>query len=409
MIVSMPSDLPAPLSSAEQLSGIWARQERWWHAAFVLIWGSAVAVTLLARPGPHGRWPELVILGVIGVAYAVCGLRAMSRQDSERWGWAYLVLAWGGLIGTQLVNPDSQAWLLYFILFAHLWVMLERRVAALATVVLALTMGAIRLLQSDLSRDAITAVGITSVLSLAPALVLGLFIDRMVNEARTRAETIDELRATQADLAAAERDRGVLEERERLSREIHDTLAQGFTSVLTLSRAADAALARGDIDTARERLALVDATARDNLSEARLIVAELTPGHLQSRTLVEALGRLVAAVSSESQVTCSLGVEGDPVPLGGTGEVVLLRCAQECLANVRRHAGARRCSVTADYRDPQVVVLTVSDDGRGFDPTARPSGYGLDGLRARATEVGGSLSVTSTLGRGTTVTLEVSR
>ena len=74
--------------------------------------------------------------------------------------------------------------------------------------------------------------------------------------------------------------------RAAVSSEIHDTLAQGFTSVLALSRAADAALARGDVDTARERLALVDATARDNLSEARLIVAELTPGHLQSRTLV---------------------------------------------------------------------------------------------------------------------------
>ena len=241
------------------------------------------------------------------------------------------------------------------------------------------------------------------------SLSLGLFINRIVTEAETRAETIDELRAAQAELAASERDRGVHEERERLSREIHDTLAQGFTSVVALSRAADAALARGDLDAARERLALIERTASDNLDEARLIVAELTPGHLQSRTLGEALHRLGAAVSSENGLRADVSVTGEPVPLGGTAEVVILRTAQEALSNVRRHAGAGHAELTLAYEHPEQVVLEVRDDGRGFDPDAPRSGFGLDGLHARAAEVGGSVSLRSEPGAGTTLRLEVPR
>jgi signal transduction histidine kinase len=250
---------------------------------------------------------------------------------------------------------------------------------------------------------------ISGVISAVLSLSLGLFINRIVTEAETRAETIDELRATKAELAASERDRGVHEERERLSREIHDTLAQGFTSVVALSRAADAALARGDVTAARERLALIEGTASDNLDEARLIVAELTPGHLQSRTLGEALRRLGAAVSSENGLRADVRVAGEPVPLGGTAEVVILRTAQEALTNVRRHAGAGHAELTLTYEDPEHVVLEVRDDGRGFDSEAPRSGFGLDGLHARAAEVGGSVSLRSEPGEGTTLRLEVPR
>jgi signal transduction histidine kinase len=169
-----------------------------------------------------------------------------------------------------------------------------------------------------------------------------------------------------------------------------------------------AALGRGDVETARERLALVEATAVDNLSEARLIVAELTPGHLQSRTLVEALQRLGTAVSSETGLQARVTVEGEPTPLGGTAEVVLLRTAQEALSNVRRHAGAARVGVALAYR-PDRVVLTVTDDGRGFDLAADRAGFGLDGVRARAAEVGGEVALVSAPGAGTTLQLDVPR
>ena len=387
---------------------MWRRQQPYWHAVFAIVWVAAVVVTLIDDPGPHGRGPSLVLLGVIALAYVVLGTRAMTSRDL-RWAVAYQVVAWAALLGIQWVDPSTQAWLLYFTLFPQLWAMVPTRWAAIGTVVVVAAFSLVRWAQSDFSAGALTEILISGTISMGLSLSLGLFINRIVGEAESRAETIDELRATQARLAAAERDRGVHEERERISREIHDTLAQGFTSVVALSRAAQAALARGDTAAAGERLALIEHTASDNLDEARLIVAELTPGHLQSRTLGEALERLGAAVSSETGMRADVRVAGHPVPLGGSAEVVILRTAQEALSNVRRHASAAHVDLTLAYDDPERVVLTVRDDGLGFDRDGLRAGFGLDGVEARAAEVGGAVEVLSEPGTGTTLRLVVPR
>jgi len=321
------------------LERFWGAQLKWWHLTFAVLWVITLVITFIEPAGRGGHVATAGLLVVMAIAYAVWAPSALLDQSWK--GWAYLAVAWSALIAIHVLDPNTEAWLLFFVLFPHLWVMLSQPAAVVTTIAAVASTTATRLWGAGGSTDDLVPVLVTAVISIALSILLGIFTSRMVHEASRRAETIDALHAAQAELAAAERDRGVSEERERLSREIHDTLAQGFTSVLALSRAADAALARGDVDTARERLALVDATARDNLSEARLIVAELTPGHLQSRTLVEALGRLTAAVSAESKVPTALSVLGDPAPLGGSGEVVLLRSAQEALANVRRHAHAQ--------------------------------------------------------------------
>jgi signal transduction histidine kinase len=201
----------------------------------------------------------------------------------------------------------------------------------------------------------------------------------------------------------------VAAERERISREIHDTLAQGFTSVVTLTRATQSALDRGNLELVRERLRVIEQTASENLAEARLIVAEMTPGHLQSRTLVEALQRLVDAVSDGSGMTGRLVVEGEPVVLPANSEVVLLRSAQEGLANVRRHSRAGSFEVRLRYAGDAPVSLEVTDDGVGFDGAAERQGYGLDGATARAAEVGGRFEVDSAPGHGARVRVEVPR
>ena len=252
----------------------------------------------------------------MALAYLVLGVRAMAHED-VRYAVGYHLVAWGALLSIQWVDPGTQSWLLFFALFPQLWAMMPARWATVATFVVVLAFSLVRWAQLDFDPDNATEILISATISTGLSLSLGLFINRIIGEAESRATTIDELRAAQQRLAAAERDRGVHEERERLSREIHDTLAQGFTSVVALSRAVDAALARGDVAAARERLSLIEATASDNLEEARLIVAELTPGHLQSRTLAEALERLGVAMSSENGLRADVRVEGDPVPLGG--------------------------------------------------------------------------------------------
>ncbi|MBM6401775.1 sensor histidine kinase [Phycicoccus sonneratiae] len=392
--------------STAEFRAMWRRQEPFWHGAFAIVWGSAVVVAVLDDRGPHGLWPTLLLLVAIGVAYATLGVRGIRQLQGA--GVAYQLVAWSLLLAIQLVDPGTESWMLYFVLYPQMWAMLEVRWAAVGTLLTLATFGTVRFWQSGFDSDALGAIVISSVISLGISMALGIFINRIVDEAQSRAETIDELRSTQARLAAVERDRGVQDERERISREIHDTLAQGFTSVVTLSRAAEAALSRGDADTVRERLALIERTATDNLAEARLIVAELTPGHLQSRTLVEAMQRLGAAVSSETGLRTDVSVDGEPAPLGGVAEVVLLRTAQEALSNVRRHAEAGRVAVALAY-EPQRVVLTVTDDGCGFDPSADGGGFGLDGVRARAAQVGGAVGLTSAPGAGTTLRLEVPR
>ncbi len=282
------------------------------------------------------------------------------------------------------------------------------RWATIATLVVVAAFSLVRWAQLDFAAGSATEIAVSGLISTGLSLSLGLFINRIVSEAEGRAATIDELRATQDRLAAVERDRGVQVERERVSREIHDTLAQGFTSVVALSRAASSALGRGDLDAVAERLALVERTAVDNLAEARLIVAELTPGHLQSRTLAEALVRLGDAVSSETGLHADVTIDGEPTPLGGAAEVVLLRSAQEALSNVRRHARADHVRVALAY-EPRRVVLTVDDDGRGFDPTTGGRGFGLDGVRARAAEVGGTVDLASGAGTGTRLRVELPR
>ncbi|NHA70288.1 sensor histidine kinase [Phycicoccus flavus] len=404
--MSEPDHVTDTGDSSADLVAMWRRQEPFWHAVFAAVWVAAVVVALLDEPGPSGRWPSLLLFAVIAAAYAVLGVRGI-RQD-ERAGLAYQVLAWGALLGIQALDPGTESWMLYFVLFPQLWAMVRVRWAAVGTVLALAAFGVLRFVQSGFDRQIVGPILVSSVISLAVSLALGLFINRIVQEAHTRARTIDELRATQARLAAVERDRGVQDERERISREIHDTLAQGFTSVVALARAADSALARGDEATARERLGLIERTAVDNLAEARLIVAELTPGHLQSRTLAEALLRLGEAVTSETGLHADVRVSGEPAPLGGAAEVVLLRTAQEALSNVRRHAAAARVDVALAY-EPERVVLSVSDDGRGFDPGEGSTGFGLDGVRARAAEVGGTVDLRSDPGAGTCLRLEVPR
>ncbi|MBT9256697.1 sensor histidine kinase [Phycicoccus sp. MAQZ13P-2] len=400
------ADVPEEGVSTAEFRAMWRRQEPFWHGAFAIVWASAVVVTVLDERGPHGLWPSVLLLVAMAVAYATLGVRGIRQQ--QRAGVTYQVVAWSLLLLIQLVDPGTETWMLYFILYPQMWAMLEVRWAAVGTLLSLAVFGGVRFWQSGFDSDALGAILISSVISLGISTALGIFINRIVDEAQSRAETIDELQATQARLAAVERDRGVQDERERISREIHDTLAQGFTSVVTLTRAADAALARGDVATARERLSLVERTATDNLAEARLIVAELTPGHLQSRTLVEAMQRLGEAVSSETGMRAEVTVDGEPAPLGGVAEVVLLRTAQEALSNVRRHASAGHVAVSLAY-EPERVVLTVCDDGRGFDTGADRRGFGLDGVRARAAQVGGEVDLTSVPGSGTTLRLEVPR
>jgi signal transduction histidine kinase len=258
---------------------------------------------------------------------------------------------------------------------------------------------------SDLAAP-VTVAGLSTVFSV----VFGGWINRIIDQSRERADLIEQLERTRAELAEANREAGRLAERDRLASEIHDTIAQGFTSIVMLVQAAEALLGETvigeDGDRVRKQLDLIGRTARENLAEARALVAGLTPAALATAPLADALARLADRAAEESGLVSEFEVLGTPRPVGTRAEVVLLRVCQEALANVRRHAGATRVVVTLGYTDEH-VALAVTDDGAGFDPGQPTSGYGLRGMRARVHEVGGALTVASAAGTGTTVTAEV--
>ena len=396
-------------SSQTEFGQMWQRQLIWWHIWFAVGLGASLAATAATPAGPRGRLPEFALLGLVGIMYAAVGAPGVV-QDRPRWSTAYLVVAWAAVLGCVALNRDTSAPIMFFVLFPQLWsVVAAPRVGVIASVIVVGIYGLLGWRAAGDDADAVLRVLASSAFSLALSLGLGLFIVRLVHEASSRAASIDARREAQDQLAAAERARGVSEERDRLSREIHDTLAQGFTSVVSLSRAAASALSRGDLTVVAERLTLIESTAADNLREARLIVAELTPGHLQSRSLAAALDRLCAALRQEGGLAVTFEVSGDPTPLGGTVDVLVFRTAQEALANILRHARATTAAMALDYSDPGLVRLRVGDDGVGFDPEAADGaqGFGLDGLRARVAAASGDVRISSAPGRGTVLLVSI--
>jgi signal transduction histidine kinase len=219
---------------------------------------------------------------------------------------------------------------------------------------------------------------------------------------------LEENAGLHAQLLAQAREAGIMDERQRMAREIHDTIAQGLTGIVTQLEAANHAS-----DRPEERQRHVDTAARlarDSLAEARRAVEASRPPQLDGRSLLEA----VTAVADEWTAQYGLPVEvsstGEAVPLHPEIELALLRIAQEALANVAKHAGATRARLTLSYMG-DVVTLDIRDDGVGFVPPTstapRGLGFGLSGMRQRANRVAGTLSIESEPGGGTAISARV--
>ncbi|MFF2542456.1 sensor histidine kinase [Kitasatospora sp. NPDC058063] len=232
---------------------------------------------------------------------------------------------------------------------------------------------------------------------------------RLVTELKT---VIGENNGLHAQLLIQAREAGIQDERQRMAREIHDTIAQGLAGIITQLQAADRA--RPQSEQREWHLEQARGLARESLTAARRSVAALRPAELEEAHLPNAIRELAQRWSARADVPASVEVTGDPVPLLTEIEVALFRAAQETLANIAKHAAASKVRLTISYLE-DTVMLDVHDDGVGFTvtdldgppPADGDSGYGLDGLRRRLDRVLGTLTVESAPGSGTAVNASV--
>ncbi|MFI7613305.1 sensor histidine kinase [Nonomuraea terrae] len=402
-----------------------ASWRRWWlnGGPYVLLGlGAAVAIVsadALMTPG-ETRAAAALMAGALAlqVWWSLHGRRQRPHGPAPR---LYYLLRWTLGFALTWCNPVFGIYALLGYLDADL--LLPRPLVRPALFATAVTMAA-----SNVGglppAEGVHWLAFAGLLALHSGLALGF--DRVAakeaEHTAAKAAAMEELRQANARLAQAlrenaglhaqlilqAREAGVADERRRLAAEIHDTLAQGLTGIVTqLQAAADSA----DPAAVRDHIDRASALARQSLGEARRSVRDLGPGQLEHDPLPTALEKIVAAWSAETGVEGRFTVTGAAEPLHDEVEAALLRIAQEALANVARHAGARRTGVTLSYMDDE-VSLDVRDDGRGFDPRNPPArgdtgGFGLGGMRARAERVGGALVVESEPGLGTALSARV--
>ncbi len=399
---------PSPAAGTNQahLGSRWSRAVLWWDIAFYAVVALTLVGLALGPDGPgDGSWTAFAACLVLLVSYVALGRRAARSRD-QRLASAYLTVL--VVATTVAVASTTVGTFLLFAAFSQVWMLSEKIWGGIAfTTVLTVSV--------TVAMASWVGLSTTSLIDLAPqmgvilvfSIGLGLWVASSMRHTIQLAETVDELQATREALAEAHRAEGVAAERERMAQEIHDTLAQGFTSIVMLAQTVRADVAREHVEAAEQRLELIERTARDNLAEARALVAAFSPVGLTDSGIAEALGRLADRFGAETAMIVHVELPGEMPPVDREREVVLLRAAQEALTNVRRHAQASAATLSLTV-DGDLLNLEVTDNGLGIE-TGTPEGYGLRGMRARVASTGGSLTVGSAVTGGTRVAVSVPR
>ncbi|MCC9310961.1 sensor histidine kinase [Kitasatospora sp. RB6PN24] len=404
----------APTSPAESRLG---RLQGWMpHVGLLISAGLAVGL----GPGGTGARVPVAVLTVLAAAWY--GLMEVEPQECDR-RRVKAVVFYVGLLVLIVALVTVSPYFGFFAFTGYLKVaLLPRRfwwagIAVTAAAMAACQLGGVWNVHGGL-------VGIYFGLVVVNALIAGTVTLRSIEEdhrSRQRAAHIDELaeanrrlRETMAEnaglhaqLVVQAREAGVLDERQRMAGEIHDTIAQGLTGIVRQLEAAE----RFDADPERRlhHVATARMLARESLAEARRSVQALRPGLLDQAQLPEAVHELAERWAATSGVTAGVTVTGTAFPLPPALEVVLFRAAQEGLANIAKHARASRVGLTLSYTH-EVVLLDVLDDGVGFEPPDEAAGgesYGLTAMRQRLRQVGGSLAIESAPGEGTALSISV--
>lgn len=397
--------------------------ERRWPTPLIVgpyvLLGILVACTVVVK---HQRPGSLLVDLILCAVAAVWMLVVFTLRPAWRERQEIMAVFFAGLLALSALLVVRDPWfgcftpVLYVFAFRLLpWPWRLPGVAAVAIV--AGTAQA-----ADLDKTTVTGlVAFAAVLlvNIVPMCLFAWVVWRMDNRGDERERALHEIteanRRLEASLAENEelhrrlvaqaREAGVLDERQRMAREIHDTLAQGLTGIITQLQAAEHASA--EPAAWRRHFDAATTLARESLSEARRSVHALRPEPLETARLSEAVAGVARRWSALHGLPVEVTTTGTARALRPESEVALLRIAQEALANVAKHAGANRVGVTLSYLERE-VALDVRDDGRGFDPDRRDGGgFGLIAMRQRIEALSGTLEVETEPGGGTGISARV--
>jgi signal transduction histidine kinase len=371
---------------------------RWWHVAVI---GTVIVLSAVAVFANHG---VVSLIGALcaNLVFLVCWLLIGSRAkcgDARATTFVVITIVVAG-VSTAFVPSMAS---IQCVAYPIIWVLTPGiRSAVIANLALAFTVGFGLFLSTGGTPTALVQVLLIQSISVAFSLALGLWITSIEVRSIARQRLLEELHATQDQLSALSRDAGIASERERLAREIHDTIAQDLTGLVLLAQRIGRELAAGNEAVAAQQIAVLEDGARNALAETRALVAASAPVGLDAG-IAAALLRLGERFERETSITTTVDASVQTA-LDRDLEVVILRCAQEGLANIRKHAGATTASVRLTTGSP--ITLTVSDNGSGFDVTQGSAGFGLAGMRERLALVSGKLDLVSD-GKGTTITVSL--
>ncbi|WP_435243294.1 sensor histidine kinase [Streptomyces cucumeris] len=373
----------------------WAASLRRWNAVCWILF-ALMALGLAVKDQPGGsRYLAIALLGCVMLCYALLDRFPGNPVVRPHVYLCVLVFALGGLAYLR-----SSYAALFMVTLPHYWMF--GRTPRVSMGFLGLATAATvagTWLRQGWSLEFFSETLVSTLVVVAVGVLIGLWAHSVVDQSAERARLIVELERTQEELSEAHQRQGAADERERMARDIHDTLAQGFASIVVLAEAARAGLASDPARSARQ-LCSIESTARENLAEARELVSS---AHRQdvaaAGSVAQTLRRILDRFAEDSGLT--VAAELTDVVCDQQTRIALLRCTQESLANVRKHARASTVGVILAHR-PYGVELEVTDDGAGFVPE-ESTGFGLYGMRKRLAELGGRLTVTSSVGDGTRV------
>ncbi|MET1020137.1 MAG: sensor histidine kinase [Microterricola sp.] len=397
----------APSRAHSALTPVFLTMQVGLHALMV---GLTVFVALRAL---LGTWPmQWLIFGLCMVLLAVYALGVrFARRSTPMWARALWFLALVVVWLTLTLLASDGAYIVFPLFFLALHLFPPRWSVPVVGAILLLS-----ILALGMHLGWSPGVFIGPIIGAAVAVVLGLAYRALFQESVERNLLIDDLLATREELAVTAREAGTLAERQRLAGEIHDTVAQGLSSIQLLLHAAERNISD---EAALEHVQQARQTAADGLAETRRFIRELRAPALDEQSLPAALARLAASITAQSASTrpdaptiVSFQLSGEPIELPMAHETTLLRIAQGSLAHVLQHSHAQRAAVTLTFMDDE-VTLDIVDNGVGFEAGAarvaehRGESFGLATIRERVERLGGQLSVETTPGAGTALAVSL--